>query len=417
MFSKPCAEIVIHSASKRFLTVAFCGGGNGAHVCSVTAGLASGNHTVNVLSTFAYEAERWDKASRSTGGTKIFDKPSRATKPNQPALITNDPEAALKDADVVLLSAPSFAHANYFELCKKFGKADATVGVLPGRAGIDLEFKSVIGPKSDTMSLINFATLPWACRIKTYGDTVEVLGTKDEVVCAVKGTKESLDTVQKLIGIKPTLVAGSSNLGLSMNSPGGVVHPGIMFAQWSRWGGQPLDAMPLFYQGADAYTDRVLTNLSDEILSIRDAICFAYPQVDLTDVIHIRDWYKQSYPDADHSTLEKALTTTAAYDGLTHPCIKNEEGKFLPNYQARYLTEDVGYTLLFNKGLGLMTGINTPQIDDVVYWAQEQMGKSYMVDGKLTGSDLAETRAPQKYGFSDLETFLAENNYAEALLL
>jgi len=415
MFSKP-ATSVLHTASKRYITVAVCGGGNGAHVCAVTSGL-KGNNTVNVLSTFADEAERWDKAAKSTGGTKIFDKPTQATKPNQPALITNNPEEALKDADVVLLSAPSFAHANYFELCKKYGKADSTVAVLPGRAGIDLEFKAVVGSKSDTMSLINFATLPWACRIKTYGDTVEVLGTKDEVVCAVKGTKAALDTVQSLIGDKPTLVAGSSNLGLSMNSPGGVVHPGIMFAQWSRWKGDPLDEMPLFYQGADAYTEKVLTNLSDEILTIRDTICKEIPGVDLSDVVHICSWYKQSYPDADHSTLEKALTTTAAYNGLTHPCIKTEEGKFMPNYQARYLTEDVGYTLLFNKGLGLMTGVNTPQIDEVLYWAQEQMGKSYMIDGKLSGSDLPETRAPQKYGFNDLDTFITENGYADALLL
>ena len=62
-----------------------------------------------------------------------------------------------------------------------------------------------------------------------------------------------------------------------------------------------------------------------------------------------------------------------------------------------------------------MTGVNTPQIDEVLYWAQEQMGKSYMIDGKLSGSDLPETRAPQKYGFNDLDTFIAENGYADAL--
>merc|ERR1719203_712431 len=414
MLSRSYARSV-HAISKRALTVAVCGGGNGAHVCSVTAG-AKGD-TVNVLSTFSDEAARWDSTARSTGGTKIFNKDSGATIPNQPSLITNSPQEALSDADVVLLSAPSFAHANYFELCREYLKPGSTVAVLPGRAGIDLEFNAVLGEKAESMSLINFATLPWACRIKAYGDTVEVLGTKDEGVCAVKGTKQALDTVQGLIGAKPTLMAGCSNLGLSMNSPGGVVHPGIMFSQWSRWSGDPLDKMPLFYQGADEFTAKVLTNLSDEILSVRDAITKAYPQVDLSDVIHIKDWYKMSYPDADHSNLEKALTTTAAYDGLTHPCLKTDEGKFLPNYQARYLTEDVGYTLLFNKGLGLMTGTATPQIDEVVYWAQEAMGKSYMIDGQLTGSDLGETRAPQKYGFNDLDSFIAHNKYADALTL
>jgi len=401
---------------KRFLTVTVCGGGNGAHVCSVTAGQVPGVK-VNVLSTFADESERWSTAANETGGTKINYKATGSITPNQPQLITNDPEAALKDANVVLLSAPSFAHAGYFDLCSKYVQSGSVVAVLPGRAGIDLEFNSILGEKSKDMSLINFATLPWACRIKSYGDTVEVLGTKDEVVCAVKGSKEALETVQRLIGAKPTLIAGGSNLALSMNSPGGVVHPGIMFGEWSRWNGKPLDAAPLFYQGADEFTGEVLTKLSDEILSVRDAVVAEYPQVNLDDVIHIRDWYKQSYPDADHSgALEIALKSTAAYEGLTHPCIKTEDGKFLPNFQARYLSEDVGYTLLFNKGLGLMTGTSTPMIDEVLEWAQGVMNKEYLVDGEIKGKDVQETRAPQKYGFYTLEDLITTNKYGEKLI-
>lgn len=33
-------------------------------------------------------------------------------------------------------------------------------------------------------------------------------------------------------------------------------------------------------------------------------------------------------------------------------------------------------------------------------------GKEYLVDGKLTGKDMAETRAPQRYGITDLEDVL-----------
>lgn len=406
----------ISSSGKRFLTVAICGGGNGAHVCSVTAGQVPGAK-VNVLSTFADESKRWSTASNLTGGTKINYKATGSTVSNQPQLITNDPQAALKDADVVLLSAPSFAHAGYFDLYSKYVPSGSVVAVLPGRAGIDLEFNSILGERAKDMSLINFATLPWACRIKSYGDTVEVLGTKDEVVCAVKGSREALDSVQKLIGAKPTLIAGGSNLALSMNSPGGVVHPGIMYGEWSRWNGKPLDSAPLFYQGADEFTGNVLTKLSDEILTVRDAIVAQHPEVNLDDVIHIRDWYKQSYPDADHSgALEVALKTTAAYEGLTHPCVKTEDEKFMPNFQARYLSEDVGYTLLFNKGLGLMTGIDTPMIDEVLMWAQGVMNKEYLVDGEIKGKDIQETRAPQKYGFSTLGDLISANKYGEKLL-
>lgn len=34
----------------------------------------------------------------------------------------------------------------------------------------------------------------------------------------------------------------------------------------------------------------------------------------------------------------------------------------------------------------------------VILWAQEKIGKSYLVDGKLTGADIADSGAPQRWG-------------------
>jgi len=417
MFSASRKSVSTTLTKRLFSTthVTVAGGGNGAHTCAVMSGQVDAK--VHVLSTFADEAERWKNACDAAGGIHVVSK-EVTVEPSTPHVISKDPEETLKGANVVLLCAPCFAHAQYFKLFEKYLEPGSTVAVLPGRAAIDLEFNSILGEKAKNINLLNFATLPWACRIKTYGEAVEILGCKDEVVVVPKGdAKSSFEVVQKLIGARPKLVPGSSNLGLSMNSPGGVVHPGIMFGHWSRWNGVPTDNPPLFYQGADDYTAGVMTKLSDEILQIRDTITSNFPGVNLEDVIHIRDWYVQSYPAADNSSLQKALVSNAAYDGLTHPTLKNEDGKFVPNYQARYLTEDLGYTLLFNKGLGLLTGVNTPMIDEVVYWAQEAMGKEYLVDNKLVGKDMGESRAPQKYGYESIEKLIAENEYDKALAL
>ena len=58
-----------------------------------------------------------------------------------------------------------------------------------------------------------------------------------------------------------------------------------------------------------------------------------------------------------------------------------------------------------------MAGVATPHMDDVILWCQEMMGKEFLVDGKVAGKDLGITRAPQHYGFHDLDTFMKVNRY------
>ena len=68
--------------------------------------------------------------------------------------------------------------------------------------------------------------------------------------------------------------------------------------------------------------------------------------------------------------------------------------------------------LVVTRGVAELAGVPTPHMDDVILWCQDMIGKEYLgVDGKLNGKDLNSTRAPQRYGFTDLDTFMKENNY------
>ena len=75
----------------------------------------------------------------------------------------------------------------------------------------------------------------------------------------------------------------------------------------------------------------------------------------------------------------------------------------LPDFSARYLSEDVPHNMVPVKGLAELCGVQTPTIDQLLEWCQRVMGKEYLVNGKLTGNDVAETFAPQRYGFTTLE--------------
>lgn len=125
--------------------------------------------------------------------------------------------------------------------------------------------------------------------------------------------------------------------------------------------------------------------------------------------------FESAYYDdiADHSSLRAMFVSNKGYDGLTMPCIHEKNGGYLPLFQHRYFSEDLPCGILVQKGIAELAGVETPVIDKVIYWCQDKVGKEYLIDGKLQGKDLATTKTPQRYGFTDLKTFVDVNGYLE----
>ena len=82
-------------------------------------------------------------------------------------------------------------------------------------------------------------------------------------------------------------------------------------------------------------------------------------------------------------------------------------GEFVPDFQYRYVSEDVPYGLAIAKSIGQMADVATPALDAVIDWSQKKLGKQYLVNGKLTGEDVHELRIPQNHGLNNLSELLA----------
>jgi len=172
--------------------VLVCGGGNGAQV--VTGLLATRYKTIAV-SFFADEAAKW-KAALGDDSFELTVEGAAVNKiVSKPFDITNDPSVA-KDADVIILAVPSFAHGEYFEKFAPYMKPGTMVGVMPARSGGDILFASKLGDKAKDMVFVGFETLPWACRFSEWGRKATILGTKkydpcscDSTVCQGEGTR------------------------------------------------------------------------------------------------------------------------------------------------------------------------------------------------------------------------------------
>merc|ERR1719387_1333671 len=129
----------------------------------------------------------------------------------------------------------------------------------------------------------------------------------------------------------------------------------------------------------------------------------------MKDACTLHQWFLDCYSGQmeDPSTLKSCMNTNAAYRGLTHP-MKEENGTFMPDLKYRYVAEDVPTGLCFTRGLAELLGVQTPMMDKVVLWAQECLGMSFLVDGKMTGPDVVKTRAPQAVGITTAEAFYTQ---------
>jgi len=82
--------------------------------------------------------------------------------------------------------------------------------------------------------------------------------------------------------------------------------------------------------------------------------------------------------------------------------MKELDGTLVPDFDHRYLSEDLPFSLCIVRGIAELVGIKTPAIDEVIRWGQTVMKKEYLVDGSMSGLDVRATRAPQAYGITSL---------------
>jgi len=392
-----------------------CGSGSSAHAL---AGVISVKPSVEVrLLTLAPEkAQRWRKllhedslrvVVRNADGDEDF---LRST----PFMVTSDPEQAARGCDFVILAAPAFQHWKYLSAVEPYIEDGCVIVGLPGQNGFEFEVMKILGDRINNCIVVNFESLPWVCRIIEFGRTVKICGTKNKLVGASHGdmararVANPLASLQYLLGEPPSLTISGHLLGITLRSPSACSHPPIMYGRWKDWDGEALDQPPLFYQGIDEATAELLDKISAEVVEMSKRIMAEYPRVDLSQVIPMYDWDMSCYGEyiQDKTNLMTALRTNSSYEGITHPMIRTEDGKYAPDFNHRFLTEDVPFGLVVIRSIAEIANVPTPCIDTVLTWCQEKMGKEYLVGSRLIGKDLARTRCAQRYGFTTMSEIL-----------
>ncbi|HUP63140.1 MAG TPA: NAD/NADP octopine/nopaline dehydrogenase family protein [Thermoanaerobaculia bacterium] len=397
------------------IRVVICGTGSSTHVLAAVLS-QSDNVDVRVVTLSAGKAKQWNEimAGHRLTVTVRTDAEEPAVITARAFTVTSDPEWAARGCDVLIVSVPAFLHLTYLTALEPYIEDGCMIVGLPGQNGFEFDVREALGPRLKSCVAVNFESLPWICRVTRFARSASILGTKASLAGAVQGDLaaarigDPLATLQCLLGQPPTLAISGHPLGITLRSPNGYSHPPMMFGRWKNWDGEGLAEPPLLYEGIDEETAELLADVSDEVVATSRRIMDEYPEVDLSQVIPMYDWDIGCYGNdiRDKTNLMTALRTNAGYAGITHPMIRLADDRYAPDFNHRFLAEDVPFGLVVVRGVAELAGVRTRRLDSVLCWCQDKMGKEYLVGSSLTGRDIATTRSPQRYGFTRLSEIL-----------
>ena len=93
-----------------------------------------------------------------------------------PASVTNNPEDAIRDVDIVVFLPPASALQVFLDALKPHIKPGTIIVGLPGGPGFQFHVLHVLGDVGQQCTIMNFESSPWVCHYTEFGVDCEVPG-------------------------------------------------------------------------------------------------------------------------------------------------------------------------------------------------------------------------------------------------
>ena len=368
---------------KTRIKICICGGGNEAHAL---AGLLGANRDLEIF-ILTRKPHLWKNyiTAITPDGREVIGKP---------CFVSDNPKDVIPQADIILISLPSYANLDMITKISPFVREGTWVGSLPGTGGFDWLCKKFMGNKARIFGL---QRVPYISRIIKYGELVSVSGIKEELYVASIPYQE-IDCIARLLEyiFHMKVIKLDNYLAVTLTPSNPILYPARLYGLFHKWTeGIFHDREFLFYEEWDLLSSEVLIGCDDEVQNI----CSCIP-LDLSSVKSL----KEHYGVRDKYEMTDKLRSIRAFKGIKAATIRTEHG-FIPDINSRYFTEDIPYGLAIIRAIAEIAKCPTPTIDKVLLWAQCLMNKEYLKDNKMAGRDinLESTAIPQLFGINNIE--------------
>ena len=366
-----------------YQTICICGGGSLGH--TVAASISHKGYRVNLLTG---HPTRWSHHIEVTDCNDQLITGEITT-------ISSNPEEVIPSADIVLLCLPGYLIQSTLRSIAPYLRAETEVGSVVCSSGFFWMAKHELG---NGRRLFGFQRVPFISRVTKYGEKAELKGYKS--LLKIGGSRSSDLQALSLFfsdALSTPTIALHHYLEATLTNSNPILHPSRIFGMLSACTGNLYDREYLFYEEWDDKSSAILIQCDTEFQHILSELPIHQEEIPC-----LLDYYEST----DIQSLTHKIRSIQAFKGIKMCMIPQKDGRFAIDYSNRYFTEDIPYGLLIIKSLGLLLGVPTPTIDQIIYWTQAQMGKCYLVDGQLTGKDIKESGVLSNYQIHSITSLL-----------
>ena len=278
----------------------------------------------------------------------------------------HDVEAAVDGAQLVVVVAPTYGTEPHAEVVAPHLTEEMAVLVCPGSCAGAIAFKRAAGLEleDDRIVVGETSTLPYAVRVTEPGVINVFLKLTTDVYLAGL-PRSGTDRLYALVSdVWPAVEKAESVFQTTLQNGNPVIHPAVTLLNAALLERTKGDF--LFYEeGVTESVGRVIEAVDRERLAIAGALgvsVLSEPE------IGVRQGYMREH---NYST---AYSTAPGFLGI----------KAQSELDHRYLTEDVGYSLVFLSDLAARLDVPTPVIDSLITLASVVLARDFRAEGVRT---------------------------------
>ena len=336
------------------MNICIVGGGALGHVC---AGVLASQSDVNV-NIYTQQPQLWSH------DITINDINKKCYK-GHINLISNEAKKVIANSDIVFLCLPGFLIQKTLNDIKPHISKNTVIGSIVCSTGFFFIAHNILDKQC---KLFGFQRTPFIARVNEYGKSANILGYKSEVAIACENIddQEIFRKHIEALFITPTILLNNFyEASLTNSNP--ILHTGRLYSMWSNWSGEVYDHNILFYKEWTDDASRTIINMDNEFINILSKL-----PIDKKNIPSILDYYESF----DASSLTNKISSIPAFQNITSPMKCLDDGRWIPDFNSRYFTEDFPFGLRYIKELAEMYNIDTPTINKVYTWGINMINKN-----------------------------------------
>ncbi len=302
----------------------------------------------------------------------------------RPDLITSDPEHALGDTDMVIITVPAHVRP---ELLRAIASSlpvnkQVYVGAIPGFCGFDWLAERALAARPNVI-IWGMKDVPHTAYDLQPGISIRMGGAKSTLYIGTH-VRESeaarftlLKHLQRLYTSPVELLAHYLEITLTPGNP--IMHPSVVYGligPYGQWHNRAFSSSICWWTDCPELGAYFLERSDQE----SQALCKAIEQrldVNLSSVKPLKQEIIEAYEDQirDPGTMLSVLRTNQSNESIHVPLIPADDNRgYVIDKESRAFHEDVAYGLALLVKMAKRLDVKVPHLEEIFHWNVSYMG-------------------------------------------